>query len=382
MDAVNDPALNTPLLGGLSPQAFMRRHWQKKPLLVRQALPGVVPPIGREALFDLAARDDVESRLVSHVEGSGTAGWSLQAGPIDAASLPPWQQPGWSLLVHGVDLQVDAAADLLNRFRFVPAARLDDLMVSWASPGGGVGPHVDSYDVFLLQVMGKRRWQIGRAADDSSVEGLPLKILRHFEPEEEWLLEPGDILYLPAGWAHDGIAEGECMTCSIGFRAGSAGEFVREVLQRTLDADDEEPAGERYRDAKEAATSTPGRIPDEMLEFTASSIADWLDDREALACSLGEWLSEPKPGVWFDRGDAVSVAGGVRLDRRTRMLWDDAHVFINGESFRAGGRDATLMRRLADQRRLAAADLAGLSEEARALLDAWIEAGWLHGATF
>ncbi len=338
-----------------------------------------MPPIGREALFELAARDDVESRLVSHVEGSGAAGWSLQPGPIEAGTLPPMQQPGWSLLVHGVDLHVDAAADLINRFRFVPAARLDDLMVSWASSGGGVGPHVDSYDVFLLQVAGKRRWQIGRATDDSAVEGLPLKILRHFEPEDEWLLEPGDMLYLPAGWAHDGIAEGECMTCSIGFRAGSAGEFVREVLQRTLDAADDGPEGERYRDPKEAATSTPGRIPDEMLEFTASSIADWLDDREAMACSLGEWLSEPKPGVWFDRAEAVAVTGGVRLDRRTRMLWDDAHVFINGESFRAGGRDATLMRRLADHRRLAVDDVAGLSEEARTLLDAWIEAGWLHG---
>ena len=380
MSAAIDPSVNTALLGGLSPQAFMRRHWQKKPLLIRQAMPRVVPPIARDALFRLAAEEGVESRLVQRVEGSGAAGWSVRHGPLDPAAMPSPRAPGWTLLVQGVDLHVDAASELMNAFRFVPSARLDDLMVSWASAGGGVGPHVDSYDVFLLQVAGKRRWQIGRMTDPELIEGLPLKILRHFDPEQEWLLEPGDMLYLPPDWAHDGIAEGECMTCSIGFRSPSEGEFAREVLQRTLDAADEGPSGGLYRDAKQQATATPACIPEEMCEFTTSAIARLVEDRQALACSLGEWLSEPKPHVWFDAGRGLTPGTDVRLDRRSRMLWDDWHVFINGESFHASGRDATLIRRLADERRLAAADVDRLEPAAKALLDSWAVAGWLHSA--
>lgn len=377
---IPDPSTNIPMLGGLSPQAFMRRHWQKKPLLVRQAFPGVRPPLERDALFELAASESVESRLVQRLEGNGAAGWSVRRGPIAPGTLPALGQLGWTLLVQSVDLHADAACDMLHAFGFISSARLDDLMVSWASPGGGVGPHVDSYDVFLLQVAGKRRWQIGRPVDPALVEGLPLKILRHFEPEDEWLLEPGDMLYLPPGWAHDGIAEGECMTCSIGFRSPSTDEFAYEVLQRTLDAI-EPHEGELYRDPKQPPTATPGWIPDEMREFASASIAELLDDAPQLACSLGEWLSEPKPQVVFDEGSPVAPGHGARLDRRSRMLWDHWHVFINGESFRADGRDAALMRRLADRRQLVADEVAELDTEARALLDDWAAAGWLHATS-
>ena len=184
---VNAP---TVLLGGLSPAAFMRRYWQKRPLLVRQACPGARPPLTRAELLALAARDEVESRLVAR---RGT-GWTLRHGPMPRSALPPLRQPGWTLLVQGLDLHVSAARALLERFRFVPDARLDDLMLSYATDQGGVGPHLDTYDVFLLQVHGRRRWRIARPGDDSLVEGLPLKILRHFEPEFEWVLEPGDLL--------------------------------------------------------------------------------------------------------------------------------------------------------------------------------------------
>ena len=201
-----------PLLGGLSPAAFMKRHWQKKPLLVRQAWPEVEPPLPRPGLFDLAASDAVESRLVERRPD----GWKVKNGPLSRRALPPVARAGWTLLVQGLDLHVEAAHRMLSRFRFVPDARLDDLMVSWASPGGGVGPHIDSYDVFLLQVQGRRRWRIGKVTDASLHEDAPLKLLRHFEPSDEWLLEPGDMLYLPPNWGHDGVAEGgECMTCSI-----------------------------------------------------------------------------------------------------------------------------------------------------------------------
>ena len=185
-----DIALATPLLGGLSPQVFMRRHWQKKPLLVRQAVPGGVRLIERSRLFEMVAADEVESRLIVRKAGR----WSLRAGPMKRSALPPLKQREWTLLVQGLDLHVPAARALLERFRFVPDARLDDLMISYASDGGGVGPHVDSYDVFLLQAEGRRRWRIGRARSPALVPSVPLKILANFEPEQEFLLEAGDML--------------------------------------------------------------------------------------------------------------------------------------------------------------------------------------------
>lgn len=373
-----DTSLSSPLLGGLSPQVFMRRHWQKKPLLVRQAVPGGASLIGRARLFELAAQDEVESRLVVRAG----KGWSMRAGPFRRHALPPLKQRGWTLLVQGLDLHVPAARALLDRFRFVPDARLDDLMLSYASDGGGVGPHVDSYDVFLLQAHGRRRWRIGRARSPALVPDLPLKLLAAFEPEQEWLLEAGDMLYLPPGWAHDGVAEGECTTCSIGFRATGRDELAREVLQRVLDAADPATLGPLYRDPQQPATAAPGRVPPALQAFTADAVQRLLRDPAALACALGEVLSEPKRGVWFDAQpvDASAELAGIELDQRTRMVYDDRHVYINGESFRAGGRDATLMRRLADRRRIGSGERRALSVEAHALTEDWLRSGWVRAA--
>ena len=365
-----------PLLGGLSPSQFMRRHWQKKPLLVRQALPGVTAPLPREALFALAAGDAVESRLVQR-RGDG---WTLRRGPLPRRALPPPSRPGWTLLVQGLDLHLDSAHELLQRFRFVPDARLDDLMLSYASDGGGVGPHLDSYDVFLIQVHGRRRWRIGRARDRCLVDGLPLKILSRFEPEQDWVLEPGDMLYLPPQWAHDGVAVGECMTASVGFRAPGPAELARELMARL--AEDVEPAARErlYADAGQAATAAPAALPPALQHFAAAALQQALRDPQALARVLGEWLTEPKPNVWFEAGPRrLPPARAVALDRRTRMMYDERHVFINGEAFRAGGPDARLLRRLADSRLLQAGERARLSTEARATLDEWARAGWLRG---
>jgi 50S ribosomal protein L16 3-hydroxylase len=373
-----DIELATPLLGGLSPQAFMRRHWQKKPLLVRQAWPGVAPPLPRAALFDLAGQPGVESRLVQQAG----AQWTVRHGPLPRRALPPLARPQWTLLVQGLDLHVSAAESMLQRFRFVPDARLDDLMVSWASPGGGVGPHLDSYDVFLLQVQGRRRWRVApplRGAEPAWVDGAPLKLLRDFTPTMDWLLEPGDMLYLPPGWGHDGTAEGgECMTCSVGFRAPAAGELARELLLRLSE---EEADGRLYRDAQEPATAHPGAVPAALEDFARRALARHLADPLALPRALGEVLTEPKPGVWFEGRDDTG-GDGLRLDARTRMLYDARHVFINGESFIASGRDARLLRELADRRELAAASRQRLSAGAAELVDEWVAAGWAHrGAT-
>ena len=352
----------------------MRRHWQRQPLLVRQAWPGVKPPIERAALFALAGSDAVESRLLTRFDGD----WRLRQGPLPRRALPALNRPDWTLLVHGLDLHCQAAHQMLQRFRFVPEARLDDLMVSYASDGGGVGPHLDSYDVFLLQVHGRRRWRIGPVADRSLLPDLPVRILAQFQPTQDWLLEPGDMLYLPPLWGHDGVAQGECMTCSIGFRAPAPGPLAQELLHQLADnLDADAPAGVPYRDAGQGATDRPGQVPPGLGAFARRALARALQDPLAVDHALGMLMTEPKPRVWFEGGAAWVARQGVQLDRRSRMLYDDHHVFINGEAFRAGGRDARLMRQLADQRRLDAPDLARLSAPARALVAQWVDAGWL-----
>ena len=374
--------VNTPLelLGGLSPQTFMQRHWQKKPLLIRQAIPGFVPPIDRAGLVELAAQPEVQSRLIVQANAAKKQAWKLRQGPFGRRALPPFKQAGWTLLVQSVDSLDARVHALMNQFRFIPDARLDDVMVSYASDGGGVGPHFDSYDVFLLQAVGQRRWRIGRQKDLTLQPGLPLKVLAQFEPEQEFVLEPGDMLYLPPRYAHDGVAHGECMTYSIGFRAPSAGELAREVLAGLAEQAVDEVGDALYRDPSQLAVAQSAAIPDAMVDFAQAALTKALRDPLALRRALGEYLSEPKPNVWFEAADsgAGTLHGPVQLDRRTRMVYDARHIFINGESFLASGRDAKWMRVLADQRALNAAQVKQLSAGARELLLDWCEAGWLY----
>jgi 50S ribosomal protein L16 3-hydroxylase len=305
--------------------------------------------------------------------------WKLKHGPFTRRQMPSLKQPGWTLLVQGLDLHVPAAHALLSQFRFVPEARLDDLMISYASDGGGVGPHLDSYDVFLLQVQGRRRWRAGPVRDASLVPNKPVKLLANFQPTEEWVLEPGDMLYLPPRWGHDGVAVGDdCMTCSIGFRTPTPTDMARDVLQRMIDALDAGKDEPHYRDPQGTATATPGRIPEALQTFAAQSVINAINDVRSLSCALGEALTEPKAIVWFEGGEALAPGQGVRLDARSRMMYDDHHVFINGESFRAAGKDARLMRTLADARCLEARQVAALSPDAFALLDEWALDGWVQ----
>ena len=360
------------LLGGLTPTQFLRRHWQEKPLLIRAALPGF-EPLSRARLLALAGQGDVESRLVAR---TARGHWTLEHGPFARSAFPARSQPKWTLLVQGVDLHDDAAHSLLQRFRFVPDARLDDIMVSWASPGGGVGPHFDSYDVFLLQAQGRRRWRIGRPRDLRLEKGLPLKILRNFIPEVEFVLEPGDMLYVPPLWAHDGAAERrECMTYSIGFHAPRRNVLAAELGQR-LAAELEDDA--LYGDPRLEATTRPARIPRELQRFAAGAVERLLARPRAIARSLGELATEPKPNVVFDEPEKRWRPGAVVLDRRTRMMYDERSVFMNGECLRVTGKDLTLMRRLANDRHLDASVVRIATAAARALLADWFRAGWLH----
>ncbi|KAF1021636.1 MAG: 50S ribosomal protein L16 3-hydroxylase [Paracidovorax wautersii] len=372
---VNQPLA---LLGGLTPAQFMRRHWQKKPLLIRNAVPGL-QALTRQDMTDLAERDDVESRLIVHKK----QGWQLKRGPFTRRAIPPFKQPDWTLLVQGVDLHDEGVHALLQQFRFVPDARLDDVMISYASDGGGVGPHFDSYDVFLLQARGQRRWRIGAQQDLTLQEGVPLKILANFQPEEEFLLNPGDMLYLPPRYAHDGVAVGECMTYSIGFRAPQRQDVARDLLQRIAEEAEDETL---YKDPRQPAAEHPALVPAALQDFAQDAVARALKDPRQIARALGEYLTEPKAQVWFDESPEAAdqaeahwpPAAGVVLDGRSRLLYDAHHIFANGESWRAAGRDAALLRRLADERALDARALKGASDDARGLLLSWLESGWLR----
>jgi 50S ribosomal protein L16 3-hydroxylase len=214
---------------------------------------------------------------------------------------------------------------------------------------------------------------------------VPLKILAQFEPEQSFVLEPGDMLYLPPRYAHDGVAVGDdCMTYSIGLRSPAAAPLGADLLARIAEAqadavqDAAAQAALHYRDPTQSALENPAAMPPALQAFAREAVLAVMRDADVIDRALGESMTEPKPTVWFDEGEAPDALSEVVLDRRTRMLYDERHLYINGESFRASGRDAKLMRRLADQRTLGARDLAGASEDARALLSDWCEAGWLH----
>ena len=385
-------SINLPLqlLGGISPAEFMRKYWQKKPCIIRNAIPNFKPLLSRQELFALSQNQDVESRLIV----SNGDKWSLAHGPMTAKQIPSIKKPNWTLLVQGVDLHHSAVNELKNRFRFAPDARLDDLMISYATDGGGVGPHFDSYDVFLLQAHGTRRWRIGKQKDGTLQANVPLRILSNFKPELTFDLEPGDMLYLPPRYAHDGVAIGECMTYSIGFKVPKQVDLGRELLLRYADAVDEDCEQDNdsknptkvkpevlYRDADQEATPNPAQIPTALLEFAQQAITKAMADPDALARHLGEHLSEPKSNVWFDAPEGavkLSRKRGVKLTLQSQMMFDKRHIFLNGESWRAAGKDAKLMQKLANQRFLDASDLVKASEDAIGLLQDWLEQGWLE----
>ena len=372
----------TPLLGGHAPRTFLARWWQREALLVRGAMAGFESMFTRKDLLTLAARDDVESRIVLR-EGSR---YSLQHGPFRAADIKGLPARGWTLLVQGVNLHSDAADALLRRFAFIPYARLDDVMVSYAVPGGGVGPHFDSYDVFLLQGFGRRRWRYGRQADLAVRPSLSVKILRHFAPAHDAVLAPGDMLYVPPSYAHDGVAVDECTTYSIGFRAATNVELAQAFLDHLRDRLD---IPGRYADPGLRATTEPARVGDAMQRHAVQALGRLTWDAATVASFLGTMLSEPKAEVFFDapaaplplRAFAAAVArSGVRLDRRTQWLYDDAAQYVNGESRAWPRAGRALLQALANARELSASQARKLPSGVVADLHADYRHGYLHPA--
>ena len=343
---------STDVLGDIGVARFMRDYWQKRPLLLRNAVPGAEAMIDVPRLFALARRDDVESRLVRH---RGRR-YELEHGPFGARLRSTLPERDWTLLVQGVNLHHPAAEALLDRFSFIPRARLDDVMVSHAVPGGGVGPHFDSYDVFLLQGRGERRWQISEQSDRTLIEDAPLRILRNFRADAEWVLGPGDMLYLPPDVAHHGVAVSACTTYSIGFRAPSSAELAHGFLEHL--ADHLSFAGD-YRDPDLRATRHPGAIDGTMLRRFGTMLRQIRWTRADEALFAGRHLTEPKANVFFDppaqpltrkRFARACAIRGLRLDPRTLALYRTSTLFVNGEAL--PGRATAAWKRLADTRRL------------------------------
>lgn len=372
--------MRTTLLGGLTPRAFLARHWQRRPLVVRGAIPVFRDPLTVADLFRLASRDDAESRLVRRPARK----WMLAHGPFSRTALERLSRmhdSRWTLLVQGVNHFVPAVDRLMREFAFASYARLDDVMVSYAAPGGGVGPHVDSYDVFLVQGMGTRRWRVARPRAHRLLAGAPLKILSDFRPEQEWVLAAGDLLYLPPGWAHDGTAIEPCMTYSIGFRAPSAQELATGYLQFL---EDRVMRTGLYADPGLKPQPHPARLGDELLDRYARMLRGLPGSPSDVREFLGSNLSEPKPHVRFERPArppgvrrfARSIAKrGVRLVAATIMLYRGNRFFVNGESFTvSGGRP--LLARLADRRALKPGNLP--VEDAARLLYTWYRSGYLE----
>ncbi|PRA34140.1 ribosomal protein uL16 3-hydroxylase [Pseudomonas poae] len=335
-----NPDIPLQLLGGITAREFLRDYWQKKPLLIRQAIPDFESPIDADELAGLALEEEVESRLVIE---HGERPWELRRGPFaeDAFSTLPERE--WTLLVQAVDQFVPEVAELLEQFRFLPSWRIDDVMISFAAPGGSVGPHFDNYDVFLLQAQGKRNWKIGQMCSSESplLQHADLRILAEFEESAEWVLEPGDMLYLPPRLAHFGIAEDDCMTYSVGFRAPSAAEVLThftDFLSQYLTDE------ERYTDADAQPVSDPHQIQTDALDRLKSLLAEHMSDERMLLTWFGQFMTEPRypelvAGEELGEEDFISaLQDGAILVRNpsARLAWsevdDDVLLFASGQS--------------------------------------------------
>ncbi|MGA6097684.1 JmjC domain-containing protein [Stutzerimonas marianensis] len=328
------------ILGGISAREFLREYWQKKPLLIRQALPGFESPVSPDELAGLSLEEDVESRLVIE---HGERPWELRRGPFTEDTYQQLPERDWTLLVQAVDQLVPDVAQLVEHFRFLPNWRIDDVMISFAAPGGGVGPHFDNYDVFLLQAHGNRRWRVGQMCDAESkmLTHPDLRILAEFQEAEEWVLEPGDMLYLPPRLAHYGTAEDACMTYSLGFRAPSAAEVLThftDFLAQFL------PDEERYSDADLTPADDPYQIQSDALERLRTMLTEHMSDERLLLTWFGQFMTEPRypervQGPEIEESELfAALSDGAVLVRNlsARLAWSEVDIglllFASGQS--------------------------------------------------
>ena len=369
------------LLGGHGPREFLARFWHKEALLMRDAMQEYRDVVSRETLFALATRGDVESRIVHRRRTR----YTVEHGPFTRARLARLPVRDWTLLVQRVNLHDDAADALLRRFAFIPYARLDDIMASYAAPGGGVGPHFDSYDVFLLQTQGRRRWRYGRQDDLALRPGVPLRILRRFTPQHDATLAPGDMLYLPPQIAHDGVALDACITCSIGFRAPLLQEIAEAFVDHLRDSID---IPGRYGDPDLRPSRHPARIDRVLRSGFAEAIDGIRWNKDDVTRFIGRFASEPAPNVVFEPPTRLprpafarrAKTNGIRLDRRTQLLYDDVRYYVNGDDSAMPDVDRAALRSLADRRELSSLAVRGLATVTIDLLYDWFCHGYIATA--
>ena len=344
------------LLNGLTPEAFLAEYWQKKPLLIKNAIPNFIGLLSPEELAGLACEEDVQARIVQKKSDK----WLVKNGPFDDADFTNLPDRDWTLLVQSVNHYLPEAAELLNQFDFIPKSRLDDLMVSYAPDGGGLGAHVDSYDVFLLQGSGYRNWKISSQTDLSLIEDAPLKILKNFVSEQEWILEAGDMLYLPPQISHWGVAVGDnCMTYSIGFRAPKTQELIHEFLSHLQENLNETENG-LYSDPDLQLSNQPAAISDAMVNKVSVMLQKITWDNNTIADFLGKYLTEPKPDVFFGPAKKLSMSKFISqlqqktivLDLKSKMLFTDNAFYLNGEKLTLSDNLNDCMQDLANQRYL------------------------------
>ncbi|MTI62649.1 cupin domain-containing protein [Methylophaga sp.] len=366
----------------LSQQQFLTQYWQKKPLLIRQALPGFDPVLSIDELAGLACEEEVESRLIEEVGETGP--WQCRHGPFSETDYARLPESHWTLLVQDVDKHVPELAPIMRRFNFIPEWRRDDLMVSFAPVGGSVGPHTDGYDVFLLQAMGTRRWQISHEPVQEAVyiDSLDLKILRQFDPDESWDLQPGDMLYLPPHFAHHGVALNDCMTFSIGFRAPTQLEILDAFMQTLT----EQGVGQqRYRDPGLQVADDEKHVDTAALRRFKQSLMNLIEHSDhVISDAVGRLLTETKPSLeWLadlstnEPLDEASVSekmlAGERLVRNAyiRLVWleteTDFRIYAAGESVSLDKEATEALASLTGDKPLGLSDLKILREQPSAM---------------
>ncbi len=324
-------------LGSMPVEQFLQDYWQKKPLLIRQGV-ATPPQVDGNELAGFALEDEIESRLL--VETPCPTGnplnsaWQLHHGPLPEALFAQLPDSHWTLLVQAVDQLLPQIQNLKHLFRFIPNWRIDDVMVSYATDGGGVGPHFDYYDVFLVQAQGQREWQLGQHCDSHSPlrQDTDCKILAEFECSERWLVEPGDILYIPPGVAHWGVARGECTTYSVGFRAPSHAEMLLDFAQELAST---WSADQRFSDANLATRENPGEITEAELNDIKQWFHSILDDEATLSDWFGRYMTYPKrQSLTYEADAPLSISPAARFAyRRDKSTPLQAKLYANGQVF-------------------------------------------------
>lgn len=331
-------------LGDMPIETFLRDYWQKKPLLIRQALPNFESPLSADELAGLCLEDDVISRLIIETPQSSpfNSEWNVTHGPVPEDIFETLPENYWSLLVQHVDQLSPEVNQLLNLFRFIPNWRLDDVMISYAPDKGGVGPHFDYYDVFLLQGHGQRRWRLGQQCTSKSpmLANAPMKVLTEFDVQEDWVLNPGDILYVPPGLAHWGTAVGESITYSVGFRAPSHQDIVLDFSQEVASKIEED---NRYQDQFLTANKNAGEITGDAIEQLKHILQTYMQDEQALAQWLGKTMTQLNPGMVDEAENTIEPEEMANTPftlspfaRATFYRADsnsEAYIFINGEVY-------------------------------------------------